>query len=73
MKALEIRQMSSEEIEQKIKEGKSELLNMRMQSARGSLEKPHKMSALKKDIARMMTVLRERELENMGGTNENGK
>ena len=38
MKALEIRQMTSEEIEKKIKEGKSELLNMRMQSARGGLE-----------------------------------
>ena len=43
---------------------------MRMQSARGGLEKPHKISAMKKDIARMMTVLKEREL---GGTNENGK
>ena len=70
MKALDIRQMTSEEIEKKIKEGKSELLNMRMQSARGGLEKPHKISAMKKDIARMMTVLKEREL---GGTNENGK
>ena len=70
MKALEIRQMTSEEIEKKIKEGKSELLNMRMQSARGGLEKPHKIIAMKKDIARMMTVLKEREL---GGTNENGK
>ena len=68
MKALEIRQMTSEEIEKKIKEGKSELLNMRMQSARGGLEKPHKISAMKKDIARMMTVLKEREL---GGKNEN--
>ena len=67
MKALEIRKMTNEEIEAKIKEGKSELLNMRMQSASGALEKPHKMRALKKDIARMMTVLKERELENMGG------
>ena len=70
MKALEIRKMTNEEIEAKIKEGKSELLNMRMQNARGSLEKPHTMSALKKDIARMMTILKEREMEQPEGGNK---
>ena len=49
---------------------KSELLNMRMQNARGSLEKPHTMSALKKDIARMMTILKEREMEQPEGGNK---
>ena len=68
--ALNSKKEEEAKIEKKIKEGKSELLNMRMQSARGGLEKPHKISAMKKDIARMMTVLKEREL---GGTNENGK
>ncbi len=64
MTAQEIRELSKEEILEKIKAGKSELLNLRMQNARGSLEKPHKINALKKDIARMMTVLKEKE---MGG------
>lgn len=64
MTAQEIRKLSNEEILEKIKNGKNELLNMRMQNARGSLEKTHQMSLLKKDIARMMTILKERE---MGG------
>lgn len=63
MKAAEIRKLSNEEIIEKIKEGKSELLNLRMQNARGALEKPHKLNALKKDIARMMTILKEREMD----------
>lgn len=63
MKAQEIRQLSNEEILEKIKNGKSELLNLRMQNARGALEKPHKLNALKKDIARMMTILKEREMD----------
>lgn len=63
MKAQEIRQLSNEEILEKIKNLKSELLNLRMQHARGALEKTHKLSALKKDIARMMTILKEREMD----------
>ena len=66
MTAQEIRKMTDEEIIEKIKEGKSELLNMRMQNTRGALEKPHKMSMMKKDIARMMTILKERELQKGG-------
>ena len=64
MTAQEIRKLSNEEILEKVKNGKNELLNMRMQNARGSLEKTHQMSLLKKDIARMMTILKERD---MGG------
>ena len=67
MTAQEIRKLSNEEILEKIKDGKSELLNMRMQNASGYLEKPHTMSALKKDIARMMTILKEREQNPEGG------
>jgi len=63
MKAAEIRKLSNEEILEKVRTGKSELLDLRMQQARGALEKPHKLNALKKDIARMMTILKERELD----------
>lgn len=63
MKAQEIRKLSNEEILEKIKTGKSELLNLRMLQARGALDKPHKLNALKKDIARMMTILKEREMD----------
>ena len=67
MTAQEIRKLSNEEILEKIKDGKSELLNLRTQNARGSLEKPAQIGALKKDIARMMTILKEREMESKGG------
>ena len=63
MTSQEIRKLSNEEILEKIKAGKCELLDLRMQNARGALEKPHKLNALKKDIARMMTILKERELD----------
>ena len=63
MTSQEIRKLSNEEILEKIKTGKCELLDLRMQNARGALEKPHKLNALKKDIARMMTILKERELD----------
>ncbi len=59
LKANEIRKMTREEIEKKIKDSKSELLDIRMKAATGTYEKPSKMDVIKKDIARMMTVLNE--------------
>lgn len=69
MKANEIRKLTSEEIEKKIKDSKSELLDLRMKAATGTLEKPSKIDAIKKDVARMMTILneRKREQDSMGG------
>lgn len=61
MKAQEIRNLTIEEIQEKIKTGKAELLDLRMQNARGTLEKPDKINLLRKDIARMMTILKEKE------------
>ena len=63
MKTSEIRKMSNEEIEKKISELKDELFDLRMQKATAALEKPHRIKAAKKDIARMKTILREREIE----------
>ena len=70
MTAQEIRKLSNEEILEKIKSSKSELLDLRMQNARGALEKPVKINTLKKDIARMMTSLKERENESLVGGNK---
>ncbi len=70
MNSQEIRKMSNEEIIEKIKSSKSELLDLRMQNARGALEKPVKINTLKKDIARMMTILKERENETLVGGNK---
>ena len=60
MKAQEIRAMSSEELEKKLKELKNELFNLRFQNAINQLDNPHKIGDVKKDIARVMTVLREK-------------
>ena len=59
----EIRELSNEEILSKIEESKEELFNLRFQQATGSLEKPSRITELRKLVARMKTILRERELE----------
>ena len=61
MKASEIRKMSTEEILKKIEELKNELFDLRMKQSTGSLEKSHKINQDRKDIARMKTILSERE------------
>lgn len=61
MKTSEIRNMSTEDIMKKIDELKNELFDLRMKQATASLEKPHKINQARKDIAKMKTVLAERE------------
>ncbi|EGY80169.1 MAG: 50S ribosomal protein L29 [Peptoniphilus sp.] len=63
MKAKEVRQMSSEELNKRANELKNELFNLRFRLATGQLENPASIRAVKKDIARVKTILRERELE----------
>ena len=58
----EIRELSNEEILSKIEESKEELFNLRFKQATGSLEKPSRIRELRRLVARMKTVLREREL-----------
>ena len=60
MKTNDIRKMSAEELNAKLKELKSELFNLRFQHAINQLENPHKIADVKKDIARVMTILREK-------------
>ena len=59
----EIRNLSNEEIVKKIEEYKEELFNLRFSQATGNLEKPSRIRELRKLVARMKTVLRERELK----------
>ena len=63
MKAAELRQMSVEALEEKLKELKAELFNLRFQHAINQLDNPHKMTEVKHDIARVMTVLQEMKKE----------
>ncbi len=63
MKAKELRELTVAELEAKIKELKSELFNLRFQHAINQLDNPHKIVDVKKDIARVMTVLRQKEAD----------
>lgn len=63
MKNSEIRKLTNEEITKKIEEYKEELFNLRFSQATGSLEKPTRIKELRKLVARMKTILRERELK----------
>ena len=63
MKASELRELNNTELEEKLKSLKEELFNLRFQLAINQLENPMRISAVKKDIARIKTVLRENELQ----------
>ena len=60
MKAKEVKEMTSEELNAKLAELKSELFNLRFQLEIKQLDNPHKIKDVKHDIARVMTVLREK-------------
>lgn len=59
----EIRKLSDSELVAKIKETKEELFTKRMQQANGTLEKPTELRTLRKNVAKMKTVLTERKLD----------
>lgn len=62
MKANEIRELTTAEIEQKVKTFKEELFNLRFQLATGQLENTARIRQVKKSIARMKTVVHQREV-----------
>ena len=63
MKVYEIRKMSSSDLEKELVELKSELFKLRFQLATNGLDNPMKIKNTKKDIAKIKTILRERELQ----------
>ena len=67
MKATELRNMTSEELNGKLRELKEELFNLRFSHATGNLSNPMQLHNIKKDIARVKTVIRERELKKVNG------
>lgn len=60
MKAKELRDMTGDELNAKLKELKNELFNLRFQHAINQLDNLHKIVDVKKDIARVMTILQEK-------------
>lgn len=61
MKPSEIRKLSNEELEKKLRELKTELFNLRFQLAINQLQNPMRIRAVKKDIARINTIIAEKE------------
>jgi large subunit ribosomal protein L29 len=61
-KATELRNLGEEELAEKLKEAKEELFNLRFQAATGQLESHGRLRSVRHEIARIYTVMREREL-----------
>ena len=62
LKAHELDELTNADLEEKLREAKEELFNLRFQAATGQLESHGRLRSVKKDIARIYTVVREREL-----------
>ena len=66
MKAVEIRELSSDDLTAKLKEARAELFNLRFQMATGQLDNTARVKQVKKDIARLLTEQRAREIAASG-------
>ena len=64
----ELRDLSDEELDTKLAEAKEELFNLRFQLVTGQLDNPMAIKIMRKEIARILTVIRERELAVLEGT-----
>jgi large subunit ribosomal protein L29 len=65
MRAQEIRAMTSDELAQRLDDAYEEWFNLRFQFSTGQLENFNRLTEVKRDIARLKTIMRERELEQM--------
>ena len=63
MKVTELRELATEELQNKLADSKQELFNLRFQHAINQLDNPKKITEVKKTIARIKTIIHERELE----------
>jgi large subunit ribosomal protein L29 len=62
VKAAELRELSEPELVAKLREAKAELFNLRVQGATGQLDNHRRLQVVRRDIARIYTIMREREL-----------
>ena len=62
IKMTEIRKLTTKELNKKLEENKKELFNLKFALSTGNLEKPHRIKELRHEVAKIKTVLREREL-----------
>ncbi len=61
MKAKQLRELSEEDLVVKLRDARRELFNLRFQHATGQLDDPHKLSTMRRDIARLLTIMQQRE------------
>jgi large subunit ribosomal protein L29 len=69
MKMADIRKLTTEDLNKRLEENKKELFNLKFASATGSLEKPHRIKELRHEVAKIKTVIRERELSEVKEAN----
>ncbi len=62
MTATELRELPDDELRQRYAEAKEELFNLRFQAVTGQLDDPRRLSRIRREIARVLTVMREREI-----------
>ena len=62
IKMTEIRKLTTEDLNKRLEENKKELFNLKFSLSTGNLEKPHRIKELRHEVAKIKTVLREREL-----------
>jgi large subunit ribosomal protein L29 len=62
MTAAELRELPDDELQQRYDENKEELFNLRFQVVTGQLDDPRRLSKVKREIARVLTIMREREV-----------
>ena len=68
MKGAEVRELTTDEIRERIDQLEEERFRLRFRSATQQLDNPMLLRTIRRDIARLKTVLRQRELENQGGS-----
>lgn len=67
MKTVELRNFSVEELIEKKKDFKSEIFNLKIQMATGKIENPSRLKILRRDVARVKTIIKEKKAENTLG------
>ncbi|MBP7830072.1 MAG: 50S ribosomal protein L29 [Kiritimatiellae bacterium] len=61
MKTSELKELTADELQQRLEEARQELFNLRVQQATGQMEKASRLKTLRRDIARVLTLLRQRQ------------
>ncbi len=69
MKMADIRKLTTEDLNKRLEENKKELFNLKFSAATGNLEKPHRIKELRHEVAKIKTVIRERELSEVKEAN----